>query len=129
MLTASSDARLTMIAQLMDAVGRDAQFTELDPFGERHGCWERTLHRASGGLDRYVSVAITPDEDGPELSITAGAESESRHRRIDLGTIRLKSGDPAKWPAESIRRLFESAVQMALQIEPIQLDDSHRLAS
>jgi hypothetical protein len=118
-----------MIAELMDSVGRDAQFTELDPFGERHGCWERTLHSASGGLDRYVSLAITPDSEQPEVSVTAGAEGGLGHRRIDLGTIRLESGDPANWPTGSLRRLLESAVQMAQQIEPIQLGDSHRLAS
>jgi hypothetical protein len=129
MMTEASDERLGAIAQLMDSVGLDAQFTELDPFGERHGCWERTLHRESGGLRRYVSLAITADEYNPEVSVIAGAEDDQRRRRIDLGTIQLEGGDPARWPTESIRRLLRSAVQIAQEIEAVQLDDDRRLAS
>ena len=129
MMTEARDERLGAIAELMDSVGLDAQFAELDPFGERHGCWERTLHCQSGGLRRYVSLAITPDEDYPEVSVIAGAEDDHRRRRIDLGTIRLEGGDPRRWPTESIRRLLRSAIQMAQEIESAQLDDDRRLAS
>ena len=129
MMTAASDERLVTIAELMDSAGQSADFAELDPFGERHGCWERTLHRESGGLRRYVSLAITVDEDHPELSVMAGAEDDHRRHRIDLGTIHLEGGDPSRWPTDSIRRLLQSAVQMAQQIESLQLDDGRRLAS
>jgi len=129
MMTSANDDRLVTIAELMDSAGRDAQFTELDPFGERHGCWERTLHRENGGLRRYVSLAITPDDDSPELSVIAGAEDDRRRRRIDLGTIRLEGSDSSGWPEDSIRRLLVSALQMAQQIEAVQLDDDRRSAS
>jgi hypothetical protein len=62
----ADDPRLVAMQSLMDEAGRPAFFHELDPFGERHGSWQRTIHAWSGpdGLDRYVIAAVTSLDEG-----------------------------------------------------------------
>ncbi len=133
----ANDARLLRLQSLMDDAGSGAQFTELDPFGERHGSWQRTLHSYRAELDRYVLVALTNLEEGDEIAVSAGAEERTRNndsnvkprfRRFDVGTIRLDSADPAHWPSE-VQQLIEQAVRMAVEIQPLQLEERQLLAS
>ena len=51
-----------------------------------------------------------------------------RFRRFDVGTIRLDSGDAAYWPSD-VQQLIEQAVRMAVEIQPLQLEDRQLLAS
>ena len=70
----ADDPRLVALQSLMDEAGEGASFQELDPFGERHGSWQRTIHAWSRGLDRYVVAAVTSLDDGDEIAVMAGAE-------------------------------------------------------
>ena len=85
-ITQANDARLLRLQTLMDEAGSGAQFTELDPFGERHGSWQRTIHSYRAELDRYVLVALTNLEEGDEIAVSAGAEE------------RIKNDDPTVKP-------------------------------
>jgi hypothetical protein len=136
-ITQANDPRLLRLQTLMDEAGSGAQFTELDPFGERHGSWQRTLHSYRADLDRYVLVALTHLDGSAEIAISAGAEERTnsndpsanpRFRRFDVGTIRLDSGDAAYWPSD-VQQLIEQAVRMAVEIQPLQLEDRQLLAS
>jgi hypothetical protein len=136
-ITQADDPRLLRLQILMDEAGRDASFTELDPFGERHGSWQRVLHSSRGELDRYVLVALTNLEDGDEIAVSAGAEerpglndatAQPKFRRFDVGTTRLDSDDPARWSSD-VRQLIDQAVRMAVEIQPLQLEDRQLLAS
>lgn len=132
MIKQPSDPRLVEIQLLMDAAGRSASFTELDPFGERHGSWQRTIHVWSDGLDRYVVAAVTNSDDGDEIAVMAGAEERvatdplirPKFRRFDVGTVRLGLRDTA-----NLTELFTQAVRMALDIQPLQLEEMQLLAS
>jgi hypothetical protein len=121
----------------MDEAGSDARFAELDPFGERHGSWQRTLHSYRTDLDRYVLVSLTNLGEIDEIAVSAGAEERTnsndftvkpRFRRFDVGTIRLASADPAHWPS-GVQQLIEQAVHMAVEIQPLQLEERQLLAS
>ena len=78
-ISQADDPKLVRMQLLMDEAGRAASFHELDPFGERHGSWQRTIHAwtASDGLDRYVIAAVTSLDDGDEVAVMAGAEERS----------------------------------------------------
>jgi hypothetical protein len=135
----TDDLRLVTIQSLMDEAGQTASFHELDPFGERHGSWQRTIHAwsAPDGLDRYVIAAVTSLDDGDEVAVMAGAEERSaadsagkpRFRRFDVGSIRLNGDSPNLWPAADIRNLLAQAVRMAVEIQPVQLEEMQLLAS
>jgi hypothetical protein len=131
----ADDPKLVTMQLLMDEAGRAASFHELDPFGERHGSWQRTIHAwsAPDSLDRYVIAAVTSLDDGDEIAVMAGAEERSiadsagrpRFRRFDVGSIRL-NGD---WPTADIKNLLAQAVRMAVEIQPVQLEEMQLLAS
>ncbi len=98
----ADDPRLLRLRTLMDEAASGLQFTELDPFGERHGSWQRTLHSYNAELDRYVLVALTSLEDGDEIAVSAGAEERAgrddssikpKFRRFDVGTVWIDSVD------------------------------------
>jgi hypothetical protein len=136
-ITQANDPRLLRLGTLMDEAGCGSQFTELDPFGESHGSWQRTLHSYHAELDRYVLVALTNLEDGDEIAVSAGAEERTnsddpavklRFRRFDVGTVRIDSVDSAHWPPQ-VQQLIEQGVRMAVDIQPLQLEERQLLAS
>ena len=132
----ADDPRLLATQLLMNEAGQGASFGELDPFGERHGSWQRTVHAWSDGLDRYVIAAVTSLDEGDEIAVMAGAEERRaadsagrpRFRRFDVGSIRL-SGDLNLWPTADVKELFAQAVRMAIEIQPLQLEEMQLLAS
>src|SRR5579863_9674190 len=134
----ADDPKLVAMQLLMDEACQAASFHELDPFGERHGSWQRTIHAwsAPDGLDRYVIAAVTSLDDGDEIAVMAGAEERSdadstarpRFRRFDVGSIRL-NGDLNFWPTADIKNLFTQAIRMAVEIQPVQLEEMQLLAS
>jgi hypothetical protein len=129
-ITEATDPILLHLQTLMDEVGLAAQFSELDPFGERHGSWQRTLHSYRIGLDRFVVVAVTDWEDCFEIAVLVGAEQRAlgkssepiRFRRFEVGTIRVNREDPHNWPSDA-KKLLDQAVRMAIEIEPLQLEE------
>jgi hypothetical protein len=135
----ADDARLVTMQLLMDEAGRAASFHELDPFGERHGSWQRTIHAwsAPDRLDRYVIAAVTSLDDEDEVAVMAGAEERSvadsngrpRFRRFDVGSIRLNGESLNLWPTDDIKNLLSQAVRMAVEIKPVQLEEMQLLAS
>ena len=134
----ADDPRLVAMRLLMDEAGRAASFHELDPFGERHGSWQRTIHAwsAPDGLDRYVVAAVTSLDDGEEIAVMAGAEERSvgdtgrpRFRRFDVGSVRLSDGSLDVWPSADIKELLAQAMRMAIEIQPVQLEEIQLLAS
>ena len=135
----ADDPRLVAIQSLLDQAGGPASFEELDPFGERHGSWQRTIHAwsAPDGLDRYVIAAVTNLDDGDEITVMAGAEERSvtdssgrpRFRRFDLGSIRLIGDNPNLWPAADIKNLLAQAVRMAVGVQPVQFEEMQLLAN
>ncbi len=132
-VTQADDPKLAAIQLLMDEAGRAASFHELDPFGERHGSWQRTIHAwsAPDGLDRYVIAALTSLDDGDEIAVMCGAEERSvtdstdrpKFRRFDVGSIRLDGDSPDLWPTAKINNLLAQAVRMAVEIQPVQLEE------
>ena len=133
----SDDPRLLNLQILMDEADTGGVFEELDPFGERHGSWQRTIHSWSENLDRYVSVAVNSSDDGDEIAVTAGAEerldsplSRPKSRRFDVGTVRIASDEASPWAKRGdLKKLLGNAVRMALDIEPVQLEELQLLAS
>ena len=135
----ADDPKLVAMRLLMDEAGRAASFHELDPFGERHGSWQRTIHAWSppDGLDRYVSAAFTSLDDADEIAVMAGAEERSAgdssgrpgFRRFDVGSIRLNGDSLNHWPTADIKELLAQAVRMAVEIQPVQLEEMQLLAS
>lgn len=133
----ADDPKLAEMQSLMDEAGLPAFFHELDAFGERHGSWQRTIHKWSvtDGLDRYVIVAVTSLDDADDISVMAGAEERSASsgrpgfRRFDVGSIRLNGGDLNLWPTPAIKSLLAQAVRMAVEIQPVQLVQMQVLAS
>ncbi|HZS57073.1 MAG TPA: hypothetical protein VFA65_21905 [Bryobacteraceae bacterium] len=136
-VSSGSDPRLTMLRALMNDAAVPYGFVELDPFGERHGSWQRTLHVSANSLDRYLMVAFTTLEDHDEISVIAGAEertapntgAQPKFKRFDIGTIRLDDTDPEQWPRSELRDLFLQAATMALAIQFVQLEKRELLAS
>lgn len=133
----ANDPRLVALQLLMDQAGGTAAFEELDPFGERHGSWQRTIHAWSDGLDRYVVAALTSLDEGDEIAVMAGAEerplvdsaARPRFRRFDVGSIRLSDDNLSRWPTADISNLLSQAVRMAVGIQPLQLEEMQLLAS
>ncbi len=135
----ADDPRLVTMQLLMDEAGRAASFHELDPFGERHGSWQRTIHAwsAPDRLDRYVIAAVTSLDDGDEVAVMVGAEERSvadsagrpKFRRFDVGSIRLNGDSLNLWPMADIKNLLAQAVRMAVEIQPVQLEEMQLLAS
>ncbi len=133
----ADDPRLVNLQTLMDEADTYGVFEELDPFGERHGTWQRTIHAWSQNLDRCVSVAVNSFDDGDEIAVMAGAEERlenplcrPRSRRFDVGSVRIGGDDPNSLSQRGdVRKLLGNAVRMALDIEPLQLEELHSLAS
>lgn len=135
----ADDPRLVAMQLLMDEACRDASFRELDPFGECHGSWQRTMHAWSGpdDLDRYVIAAVTSLDDGDEIAVMAGAEERAaggcvgrpRFRRFDVGSIRVEGDNLNLWPTDDIRNLLAQGVRMAAGIQALQLEEMQLLAS
>jgi hypothetical protein len=133
----TDDPRLVNLQALMNEADTDSVFEELDPFGERHGSWQRTMHSWSENLDRYVSVAVNSSDDGDEIAVMAGAEerldnalSRPKSRRFDVGSVRIASDDVNPWSQRGdVKKLLANAVRMALDIEPVQLEEVQLLAS
>jgi hypothetical protein len=138
-ITQADDSRLVAMQLLMDDAGRAASFREFDPFGERHGSWQRTIHAwsASDRLDRDVIAAVTSLDDGDEIAVMAGAEEHTtddatvrpRFRRFDVGSVRLHGDGPGLWPTADIKNLLSQAVRMAVEIQPVQLGEMQLVAS
>jgi hypothetical protein len=138
-ITQADDPKLVAMQLLMDEAGRAASFHELDPFGGRHGSWQRTIHAwdAPDGLDRYVIATVTSLDDGDEVAVMAGAEERSvadssgkpRFRRFDVGSIRLNGDSLNLWPTADIKNLLAQAVRLAVEIQPVQLEEMQLLAS
>jgi hypothetical protein len=134
----ADDPKLVATKLLMDEAGRTASFHEFDPFGERHGSWQRTIHAwsAPDGLDRYVIAAVTSLDDEEEIAVMAGAEERAvadtgrlRFRRFDVGSIRLTGDSLNLWPTADLKKLLAQAVRMAVEIQPVQLEEMQLLAS
>ena len=133
----TDDPRLLNLQTLMDEADTGGVFEELDPFGERHGSWQRTIHSWSQNLGRYVSVAVNSSDDGDDIAVMAGAEerldstlSRPKSRRFDVGSIRIASNQANPWAQRGdIKKLLANAVRMALDIEPVQLEEVQLLAS
>lgn len=135
----ADDPRLVAMQLLMDEAASAASFHEFDAFGERHGSWQRTIHAwsAPDGLDRYVIAAVTSMDDEDEVTVMAGAEERSvahsprgpRFRRFDVGSIRLSGDSLNLWPTGDIKNLLAQAVRMAVEIQPLQLEEMQLLAS
>ena len=135
----ADDPRFVAMQLLMDEAAGAASFHELDAFGERHGSWQRTIHAWSehDGLDRYVIAAVTSMDDEDEVTVMAGAEDRSvahspcgpRFRRFDVGSIRLSGDSLNLWPTGDIKNLLAQAVRMAVEIQPLQLEEMQLLAS
>ena len=134
----ADDPRLIAMQLLTDEAGRTASFHELDPFGERHGSWQLTIHTwsARDGLDRYVIAAVSSLDDTDEVAVMAGAEERSvadtsrpRFRLFDVGSIRLNVDSLNVWPMADVRNLLAQAVRMAVEIQPLQLEEMQLLAS
>ncbi len=95
------------LEQLVCKLGKERSFAPLGSFGERHGSWELTLYKASDGLERFVSVALTSlpavrAEQGLsyELEVRAGAEEANRFLRRLISQLQI-----------SERELFHAAVR------------------
>ena len=96
----SDDQKLVTIQSFMDEAGGLASFREFDPFGERHGSWQRTMHTWSeaDGLDRYVIAALTSLEEGDEIAVM------ERDREDELETDSANDVDRlADFPAAAPR--------------------------
>src|SRR5690348_16111496 len=68
------------------------------PFSERHGSWELTLHRRSGDLDRFVSLALVATRSGGHLGrydveLWGGAEDGTRFTRRLVSKLRARQED------------------------------------
>jgi hypothetical protein len=75
--------------------------------------------------------------DGDEIAVMASAEERSvadstgrpRFRRFDVGSIRLNGDSLNFWPTADVRNLLAEAVRMAVEIQPVQLEEMQLLAS
>jgi hypothetical protein len=84
-----------------------------------------------------VIAAVTSLDDGDEVAVMAGAEERiaadssgrPRFRRFDVGSIRLSADIAGLWPTADIKNLLAQAVRMAVEIQPVQLEEMQLLAS
>ena len=78
-----------------------------EPFsrpGDRHGSWQWTFYRESGGLTRFVILAATPVESGRTLQVELwiGAEADQRFTRCRVESLR--------WDAERLPQKVRSLI-------------------
>ena len=66
---------------------------------------------------------------GAEERSVAGSAGRPGFRRFDVGSIRLNSDSLSLWPTADIRNLLAQAVRMAVEIQPVQLEEMQLLAS
>lgn len=65
---------------------------------------------------------------GAEERVPADSAAKPRFRRFDLGSISLNDYGN-RWPIRDIRTLLAQAVRMAVEIQPLQLEEMRLLAS
>jgi len=58
-----------------------------------------------------------------------GGTGRPRFRRFDVGSIRLNGDSLNVWPTADIKELLAQAVRMAVEIQPVQLEEMQLLAS
>jgi hypothetical protein len=66
---------------------------------------------------------------GAEERPVAESAGRPRFRRFDVGSIRLHGDNPDPWPMTDIKNLLAQAVRMAVEIQPLQLEEMQLLAS
>lgn len=82
-------------------------------------------------------AAVTSLEDGDEIAVMAGAEERSpadctgrpRFRRFDVGSSVSNVDSFNLRPMADIRNLLAQAVRMAVEIQPVQLEEMQLLGS
>lgn len=82
-------------------------------------------------------AAVTSFDNGDEIAVMAGAEERAvadsagrpRFRRFDVGSIRLSDRSLNLWPTADIGNLLAQGVRMAVEIQPVQLEEMQLLAS
>jgi len=58
-----------------------------------------------------------------------GGTGRPRFRRFDVGSIRLNGDSLNVWPTADIKELLAQAVRMAVEIQPVHLEEMQLLAS
>ncbi len=98
-------------------------FTLRSPFCDRHGSWEIVFHKADGGLDRFVSLALSSRYSGDELrwliELYVMAEDERFSERELNASFLMDANEFDPWIDRAARDTFESALKAAKHLNPM----------
>lgn len=70
-----------------------AGYKQFSSPGDRHGSWEWPFYRTSGGLTRFVTLAVTPAARGDklEMELWIGAEADQRFTRRRVESLKVRA--------------------------------------
>jgi hypothetical protein len=92
--------------------------------GDRHGSWEWSFCRVSGGLTRFVILAATPAAHGDklEMELWIGAEADQRFTRRRVESLKVRA-DALPALAEDLSVRAERAASKANLLSRLDLED------
>lgn len=72
---------------------KKAGYEQFSSPGDRHGSWEWSFCRNSGGLTRFVIVAVTPAVRGDKLEVELwiGAEADQQFTRRRVESLKVRA--------------------------------------
>jgi hypothetical protein len=96
-------------------------YEPFSPPGDRHGSWQWSFYRESGGMTRFVILAATPVESGRTLQVELwiGAEADQRFTRYRVESLRW---DVEKLPQKT-RTLIPSVEQAVARANALRWSD------
>ena len=98
-------------------------FALRSPFCDRHGSWEIVFHKADGGLDRFVALALSSRYSGHELrwlvELYVMAEDERFSERELNASFLMDANEFDPWIERNARDTFDNALKAAEHLNPL----------
>ena len=112
-------------AIFQEALKASQSLVVVEPAGEKHGSWVWMAHSEKGklhkGVNRFVTLAVTPIASSYEVEIWAGADNDARFVRRLVGALGVRNENSQQAPVvDRMKRYLNQAV---VQAESLQASD------
>ncbi len=119
------------LAKFMEGPLSKQNFSLLGPVCERHGSWDWTFHKESGGLDRFITVSLInisfinlPNPSQYKMEIWIGAEQDNLFVRHFVNQfIFVEEALNSSQVAHKLKDLLSDAINLVEKLTPADLGE------